>query len=159
MKLNSYFKAICMGIVAGMRSMSAPAFVSNHLARKGAEELNDSNFKLMASETTAKVLTVAAVGELIADKLPNIPARIEPQPLIARAISGAVCGAAICKSEGERADVGAILGGLAAIGSSYAFYYLRRSLSETEILPDPVIALGEDALVVAVSVAALSDEE
>ena len=154
---NTYIKAISMGFIAGMRSMSAPAFVSNYLAHQNSEELANSSFSLMGSARVAKVLKIAAVGEMIADKLPFIPARISPGPLIARIFSGALCGASICTAEGKRADVGAFFGGLSAVGAAYAFYHLRREIGETKILPDAALGLGEDALVVSSGLCILSD--
>ena len=150
MKRNAYAKAILMGIVAGMRSMTAPALVSEHLTRHKSEELADSAFRLMGDNRVAGVLKIAAAGELIADKLPFVPARIEPGPLAGRVASGALCGATLCAAEGERAGVGAIYGGLSALASSYAFYYLRRKLGETKIVPDATLAVCEDATAVSV---------
>jgi uncharacterized membrane protein len=144
---NSYVKAICMGVIAGMRSMSAPAFTSSYLAQKHSKQLADSPFSLMGSPQVAKVLKVATLGEMVADQLPGIGARTAPGPLVARALSGALCGAAICTAEGERAEVGALAGALSAIGSAYAFYHLRRELGESQKIPDAALGLTEDAIV------------
>jgi uncharacterized membrane protein len=95
---------------------------------------------------------------MIADKLPVIPDRISPGSLVARILSGALCGASICAAERERSDVGAIAGGLSAVGSAYAFYYLRRKLGEAEGLPDAALGLAEDAIVMSSGLRILSDE-
>lgn len=155
---NAYIKATCMGIVAGMRSMSAPALVSNHLAHRDSKEVDDSPFSFMASPRVAQALKVAAVGEMVADKLPFIPDRISPAPLAARILSGALSGASLCTAEGARADLGAICGGLSAIASAYAFYYLRRKIAATQTLPDAALGLSEDALVVCTGLSILSDQ-
>jgi len=152
-----YVKAVCMGVVAGMRSMSAPAFVSNYLARKESKELAASPFGLMGSRRVAQALTIAAVGEMVADKLPVIPDRIAPGPLAARILSGALCGASLCAAEGKRARLGALCGGLSALASAYAFYHLRRKIGETETLPDTALGLSEDALVIGTGLSVLSD--
>lgn len=158
MARNSFIKAICIGIIAGMRSMSAPAIVSNSLAAQHSQTLDDSSLKFMGSEKVAKVFTVAAMGEMVADKLPIIPARIEPGPLTGRIISGALCGATICTAEGESAKVGAIVGGLSALASAYAFYHLRRKIAETKVVTDIVIGLSEDALVIGGSSMILNED-
>ena len=155
---HTYIKAISMGVIAGMRSMSAPAFVSNYLAPQNSKELANSSFSFMGSARVANVLKIAAVGEMVADKIPSIPARISPGPLAARIISGAVCGASICAAEGERIDIGAIAGGLSAIGSAYAFYHLRRVIGEMQILPDGIVGLGEDGLVIYGGLTTMSDD-
>ncbi|HEX8138171.1 MAG TPA: DUF4126 family protein [Pyrinomonadaceae bacterium] len=154
---KTYVKAICMGVVAGMRSISAPAFVSHYLARKESKELADSPFGLMGSQRVAQALKIAAAGEMVADKLPVIPDRIAPGPLAARILSGALCGASLCTAEGKRARVGAMCGALSAVASAYAFYHLRRKIGETEALPDAALGLSEDALVICTGLSVLSD--
>jgi uncharacterized membrane protein len=156
---NPYVKAICMGVIAGMRSMSAPALVSNHLAHHDSEELANSSFSFMGSPRVAQALKIAALGEMVADKLPIIPDRISPGPLAARILSGALCGASLCTAEGARAPIGAIGGGLSAIASAYAFYHLRQKLGATRILPDAALGLSEDALVVCTGLTVLSDAQ
>lgn len=145
---NVYLQAIGIGVIAGMRSMSAPAFVSNYLAKEQSIEIENSAFRLLASRNVANALKVLAVSEMIADKLPIIPDRISPTPLLGRAISGAICGASMCISKGERSDIGGISGGLAAIVSAYGFYYLRRKLSEDAGIPNVLLGLIEDAVVI-----------
>jgi uncharacterized membrane protein len=159
MTANTYVKVICMGVIAGMRSMSAPAFTSDHLVRQNSETLADSPFRLMGSPRMAKALKVAAAGEMIADQLPGIPARISPAPLVFRFLSGALCGASLCTVEGRRVEAGAIAGGLAAIGSAYAFYHLRRRIGEGGTIPDALLGLAEDAIVIGSGVRVLSSDE
>lgn len=146
--LNVYLKAAAIGIVAGMRSASAPALVSDHLARKGGNALDGSPLAWMASPTTATVTKVLAAGELVGDKLPFTPSRLAPGPLGGRMASGALCGAVLCASERERAEVGAVVGALAAALGAWAFYHLRQSADRATGLPDPVVAVVEDALAV-----------
>lgn len=148
--MSGFQKAVWLGIAAGMRSMLAPAIASNYFVQNDAK-VEESPLKYLASESVAKILAVAAAGELIADKLPCIPSRISPGPLTGRAISGAICGAAICAASGERRDVGALTGGLAAVVSAFAFYNLRRKLSASTRLPDPVLALSEDLIAIKIA--------
>ncbi len=145
--LNVYWKAAALGVVAGMRSMTAPALVSDRLA-KNHGAVADSRFAWMASPTTATVFKVLAAGELVGDKLPMTPSRLAPGPLTGRIASGALCGAALCASDRERAEVGAVVGALAAVAGAWAFYHLRRSADAATGLPDPVVAVVEDALAV-----------
>jgi uncharacterized membrane protein len=145
---NTYLQSFCIGIIAGMRSMSAPALVSNYLAEKQSVEIENSAFRFLASQKTANVLTVLAIGEIIADKLPIVPDRISPVPLIGRGISGATCGAALCIAEDERTEIGALAGLTGAIISTYGFYYLRQKLSNDAGIPNLLLGLTEDALVV-----------
>jgi uncharacterized membrane protein len=156
---STYFKAICMGVIAGMRSMSAPALTSDYLTRQNSNSLAHSSFGLMGAPRVAQALKVAAVGELVFDKLPGVPARISPGPLVARFLSGALCGASLCTLEGKRIELGAIAGGLTAIGSAYAFYHLRRTIGQAACIPDAVLGLTEDAIAIGTGLSVLGSDE
>ncbi len=145
---NVYLQSIFIGMFAGMRSMSAPALVSNYLSDKQSPEIEDSVFRLLASQKAAYVLTMLAVGEMVADKLPIIPDRISPVPLVGRAVSGAICGASLSIVKDKDSNIGALAGGVAAIVSAYGFYHLRRKLGEDTGIPDVLIGLAEDVIVV-----------
>lgn len=144
--VNAYVKAIAIGVVAGMRSFSAPALVSDHLVKRHSHAIANSNLSFMGSPKIAITLKIMAGGELIADKTTFIPNRIDPGPLAFRAVSGAVCGAALGTAEIKRADLGALVGGLAAVLSAHAFFLLRRKLTEETSLPKTAIALAEDSV-------------
>ena len=148
---NAYKKAFFVGIIAGMRSMSAPALMSDHFSKEHSREFEDSTLSFLASPTSAAVFKTLAVGEMAADKTPFVPDRIAAPSLAFRAVSGLVCGAAICSAERERADIGAAVGGASAVASTFAFYYLRREIGSRLGLPDPILGVSEDALVVALS--------
>jgi uncharacterized membrane protein len=143
-----FLKAIGMGVIAGMRSMSAPAIVSNYLAHNPSKSIAKTPFRAMGSSRTAGVLKALALGEMVADKLPMIPARIAPGPLVARGVSGALCGASVFAAEGERPAKGGLAGAVAAIASAYAFYHLRRRIGQESKVPDVALGFTEDAIVV-----------
>ena len=149
---NIYLKAALLGIVAGMRSMMAPAIVSRHFAGSSKDSLAQSPLQWMGSETAANVLTLAAAGELVGDKLPNTPNRTSPGALGGRTVIGGLCGAAVFLAEGESANsapsvaLGAAIGAGAAFASTFATFYLRRWVGQQTRLPDPAIAVVEDAL-------------
>ena len=147
---NTYLKAAGLGLIAGMRSMSAPALVSDRLAREQPPGLRESPLAFLAAPLTANIFKFLAVGELTGDKLPFVPARIAPGPLTSRVGSGALCGAAVCLADGESAGAGAAVGAAAAAASTFAFYHLRRKLGQVTKLPDPAVAVAEDALMVSI---------
>jgi uncharacterized membrane protein len=146
-------KAAAIGVIAGMRSMSAPAFVSSYLAEN--RNLAGSRLAVLASPSAARLLKVLAAGEMIADKLPIVPARVSAGPLIARVASGAISGAAVCAANKKRAEVGAVLGGLAAVVGAFGFYHLRRRAGLETGMPDAVLGLAEDAIVIGSGMAVL----
>ena len=101
---------------------------------------------LLGSTHLAMILKIAAIGEIIVDKLPFIPARISFGPLVFRVLSGALCGASIFKAERKHTLIGAIVGGLLALGSAYTFYHLRRETKKKMKLPDAVTGIAEDMI-------------
>jgi uncharacterized membrane protein len=155
---NRPLQAIVIGVIAGMRSMSAPALVSHRLAGSQSPVLAASNFRILAAPPIATLLKVFAVGELIVDKLPFTPDRIAAGPLFGRIASGALSGAAFYTAQGRGARTGAILGGLGALGGAYAFYWLRRWLGKQWRLPDPLLGLAEDGLVIAAASAIIQPD-
>jgi len=108
----------------------------------------------MHSDAFNTTLNIAAVGELVADKLPFVPARTAPVGLAARAVSGGLSGAAVARAnKNKNVTLYAILGSAIAAGATYAFYHLRKAAGNKTGIADPVIALIEDAVVVGVGLA------
>ena len=157
---NPTTQAFALGVVSGMRAALGPALVSHKLS--GHQQLDLGRLNFMRSPTTATVLKVAAAGELVGDKLPRAPARIQPGPLSGRVLSGALCGAvlggaALGRWARQGAVTGAVVGALGAVAGAYACYGLRRALTHEQGLPDLAVALAEDALALAGGVAVLRE--
>ena len=137
--------ALLIGCICGLRSMTAPAIVAWG-AHLDWLHLQGSHVAFFANKISLVVFSLFAVGELIADKLPFIPPRIQAGPLGVRILFGAMCGAALCISGAASPLLGVILGGLGGVAGAFAGYYYRRSLSGR--VPDLVLALLEDAVAV-----------
>lgn len=136
--------AFAIGIIDGLRSMTAPAAIA------WAAHLKWVNFRqtwaaFIASPVTLYILTALALLELIADKLPKTPSRKTPGPFIARIVLGALSGAALCTAGGQSAVVGGMLGGLGAVAGTVGGYQARTGLVKAWKVPDFVVALLEDA--------------
>jgi uncharacterized membrane protein len=153
----SVSRALGLGAISGLRSLSGPAFVSR-AASRGDLDLDGTVFAFLGSPRIFKALVLMELGELIGDKLPAIPSRTSPPPLLGRAASGALVGAAVFVSEGHRATIGAALGSIAAMTAGFAGERLRALAVEKTGLPDPVIALAEDAAVLLVGLRSLRDD-
>jgi len=93
----------------------------------------------------------AAVGELIADKLPNIPKRTARAPLSARIITGGLCGACLCAGAGKSLLAGALLGGAGGVGGAFLGYEIRKRLVNNLYIKDCVVAVCEDLLAIALA--------
>jgi uncharacterized membrane protein len=103
---------------------------------------------VLGSSKVSTLLTLFEVGELIGDKLPVTPSRTSSLPLLGRAASGALVGAALCASEGRRTVTGGVLGAVGAVASAYAGELLRMQIGQRTGLPDFVVALLEDGVVI-----------
>src|SRR5213076_318104 len=79
--------AIGIGIVAGLRSLLAPAVIA-WAAHFDWLNLNGSPLAFMGSRTAVAIFSVLAIGELIADNLPRTPKRTALGPLLARILTG-----------------------------------------------------------------------
>src|SRR5918997_4472816 len=99
--------AFLIGVVAGLRAMTAPAVVS-WAAFFGLLDLEGTWLAFLGYQFTPWILTVLAIGELITDQLPTTPSRKLLLPFVTRIIVGGLCGAAIA------AKSGSLLGGLVA---------------------------------------------
>jgi len=146
-----FWQAVSLGAIAGSRAMSAPALTSHILSQHQSKNLGDSALGFMQSNKTATAFKLLAVAEFVGDKLPTAPNRIALPGLTGRLLTGALAGASIYKAGGGKAYLGAILGGSAAILSTFGCFYLRRvTVKGTKIL-DPFIGGLEDALVIGAS--------
>ena len=103
---------------------------------------------------TRRVLLAAAAVELVADKLPSTPSRLEPSGLIARLGMGALAAGPCAHTRQAHwlpiAALGAATAGVAAkVGHDVRAELALRA-------PDPAIAVGEDAVAFALAVAGAS---
>src|SRR4029453_15515155 len=139
--------AFAIGIIAGLRSMTAPAVVSWAAYWKWLD-LQHSYLSFLGAAIAAYILAAAAIAELVADKLPKTPSRKAPVGLIARLAAGALSGAALCAAKDQSLVLGGILGGLGGIIGAFVGYEVRTRLVRALKVPDLVIALLEDAVAI-----------
>lgn len=92
--MRTYLLALLIGLVVGLRSMTGPAAVS-WAARLGRLHLENTWLAFLGFAATPYILSVLAIGELIADKLPKTPSRKATVGFMTRLVSGALCGAAL----------------------------------------------------------------
>jgi uncharacterized membrane protein len=90
------------------------------------------------------VLTVAAVAELVGDKLPRTPSRTSTGPLVGRILLGGLSGAALSFEAGAFWFTGALAGGAGAVIGAYAGFEARRRLVRALAGNDLPIAVLED---------------
>ncbi len=141
------FSAFGIGVVAGLRALTAPAVVS-WAAYVGWLNLQGSPLAFMGSIVTVAISSLVALGELGADLSPRIPRRTAPGPLAGRLIMGGLCGACLCASAGQPLSVGALLGALGGLIGAFSGYELRKRLVAAWKIRDAFIALPESLIAI-----------
>ena len=138
---------VLLGCVAGLRSLTAPAAVcwGAHL---GWLHFSGTKFAFIGHRSTVVLFTLLALLELVSDKLPNTPARTAPLGLVARMVTGALCGGALGLSGGGNSILAAVSGVVGAVAGTFGGYNIRRSLVTRAHLPDLAVALLEDVIAV-----------
>ena len=144
--MSLYVLAFLIGVVAGLRSLTAPAVVSWG-ARLGWLHLETTSLAFLGAAVTPYILSLLAIGELIADKLPNTPSRKAPVGFTARVVTGALCGAAL--GAPSQALVGGLLAGvIGAVAGTLGGYEARSRLVRAIGGKDFPIALIEDVVAI-----------
>jgi len=143
--------AFAIGIVAGLRSMTAPA-VTAWAAHLGRLNLQNSALAFMGSMWAAGIFTLAALGELVADKLPMTPARTKPGPLAGRIVMGGLCGGCVAVAADGAVWLGTFAGGIGAFVGAFAGYRVRKGLVQSLRLRDSLIAVAEDLIAIGLGV-------
>jgi len=144
--LTEHSSSLWIGVVAGLRSMTAPAVTARMLSSNEVDATGPAWLRVFGRPKTARNLAFAAAGELLIDKLPTAPNRTAPPSLLWRIVSGAVCGAAVSYACAKEPRTGAIAGVAGAVIGSYAGEHIRRLIGQVFAVPDVLVALGEDAV-------------
>ena len=145
-----FLLAIGIGIVAGLRSLLAPAVVA-WAAHLGSLNLHGSPLAFMGSTIAVAIFSIFAIGELVADKLPKTPKRTAFAPLLARILLGGLSGATLFAAAGKLLIAGALLGGTGGVIGAFLGYEIRRRLVNSLHVKDLFVALCEDLVAIALA--------
>ncbi|MFM0328298.1 MULTISPECIES: DUF4126 family protein [Paraburkholderia] len=143
--MSMYVLALLIGVVAGLRTMTAPTAVS-WAAYLGWLPLRETPLAFFGFAATPYIFTVLAIAEFIVDQLPNTASRTVPIQFGARLVSGGLSGAAIGAAHGGW--VGGVIAGLVGavigtLGGARARGAMSRAFGR-----DRPAALVEDAVAV-----------
>lgn len=142
--------AFGIGVVAGLRALTAPAVVA-WAAHFGWLNLSGSRLAFMGSIVTAIIFSFLAIGELIGDKLPQTPKRTAILPLLARTVTGALCGACLFTAAGQSLGPGIVAGGIGGLIGAFVGYRIRTRLVSSLRVRDFIIAICEDVVAIALA--------
>jgi uncharacterized membrane protein len=140
-----YAFALLIGIIAGLRTLTAPTAIS-WAAWSGRLALEGSWLAFLGYSWTPWIFMLLALGEFVGDQLPSTPSRTVPMQFGARLVSGAICGAAI--GAPHHAMLGGLLAGMAgAVIGTLGGHTFRLRLAAW-FKKDPPAAFIEDAIAI-----------
>lgn len=96
-------RSVALGAAAGARTLTPLAMLARHRNR-----------------WLRAVTAAGALGELVGDKLPSTPSRLQQPGLAGRVAAGALAGGLLARRHGRSFVVPAVVAGAAALAASYA---------------------------------------
>jgi uncharacterized membrane protein len=151
--MSVYILALLIGVIAGLRALTAPAAVS-WAASLGLLHVQGTVLAFMGATVTPYILTVLAIVELVTDQLPKTPSRKVPVQFGARLVTGALSGATI-GAGGDALIAGLVLGVVGAVIGTFGGAAARGALAGAfgrdlpAALIEDVVAVGGAALLMA----------
>ena len=152
-----YAFALLIGLIAGLRAMTAPAAVAWG-AHLGLIDLQGTPLAWLGGTIATWIFTALAVLELVSDQLPKTPSRKVPVQFGTRILGGAFCGAAVGmtapNSSGGGWVGGAVAGAIGAVVGTLGGADARGRLAKAfgkdlpAALIEDLVAVGGAALVV-----------
>jgi uncharacterized membrane protein len=139
--------ALLIGVIAGLRAMTAPAVVSWG-AFLGWIDVDGKWSEWVAHPITVTVLTIFLLIELVTDQLPKTPSRKTAPQFLTRLVMGAFAGAVIGSAffhtftATGAGMVGAVLGTMAGAEARQRFAAARSGQDRPGAILEDVVAVG-----------------
>jgi uncharacterized membrane protein len=143
--MSVYLLALLIGIIAGLRTMTAPAAVA-WAAYFNRLDLSGNWLAFLGNVWACWILTALALVELVIDQLPSTPSRKTPIPFVARILTGALSGAAVGTAGGSWV-VGLVAGAVGAVVGTLGGHAFRARLAAA-FRSDRPAAFIEDAVAI-----------
>ena len=150
--MTLYLLALAIGIVAGLRAMTAPAAIA-WAAYLGILPLAGTPLGFLGHIAAPILFTIAAIAELISDQLPKTPSRKVLPQFGARILMGGLSGAAIGLVWGSWIG-GLVAGVVGAVIGTYGGAWARARLAGAfkrdlpAALIEDIVAVGGALLIV-----------
>jgi uncharacterized membrane protein len=145
MTITVLLLALLIGIIAGLRAMTAPAAVS-WAARLGWLNLAPTSLAFLGYAFTPWIFTALALAELVTDQLPTTPSRTVPVQFGTRILTGGLSGGAIGAAYGQL-PAGVVAGVIGAVIGTLGGRTFRARLAAS-FGNDRPAALIEDAVAI-----------
>lgn len=147
------FAALLIGVVAGLRAMTAPAVVS-WAAQLGVLPLQGTSLAFLGWRFTPWIFTLAALGELVTDQLPSAPSRKVPVQFGTRIVVGGFCAGALGRVD-DNLWAGVVAGALGAVLGTLGGAALRARLAAA-LGSDRPAAILEDLVAIGGGIAIMA---
>src|SRR3954447_20526340 len=138
--------SVLLGAASGLRAQLAVATV---VARP-----DPSLPPIFRRPWTRRLLVAAAAAELVGDKLPTAPSRLEPPGLVGRLAMGALAAGLFAQARQAAWPAAAAIGASSAAIAAKIGHDLRVEIAQHA--PDPAVAIVEDELALALAIAGAS---
>src|SRR5579864_1972634 len=126
---SDLLRTAALGFAGGLRTTIPFLVESAYLEREGPDIADGGPvLDFLATPLAVRVLSLAALTEIVLDKTPFVPDRLLPLPLGARVIVSGVAGALMSLAEGRTSDSGALVGSIGGALGSVAGYAMRTRL-------------------------------
>ena len=145
MTITVLLLALLIGVIAGLRAMTAPAAVSWG-ARLGLLNLAPTSLAFLGYALTPWIFTALALAELVTDQLPTTPSRTVPVQFGTRILTGGLSGGAIGAAYGQL-PAGVVAGVIGAVIGTLGGRTFRARLAAS-FGSDRPAALIEDAVAI-----------
>jgi uncharacterized membrane protein len=139
-----YLRALVIGSVAGSRSTLPFTLLTWEKDPRKPDTLLPS--RLLKTDKAKAITTIATIGEMIADKLPFMPDRLDTPSFVLRLVTGGLAGTIIAYRFHKSPILGALLGGSAAAFGSVAGQNSRQLLTKRTGIPNGVWGAVEDVI-------------
>ncbi len=150
-----FLLAFGIGIVTGLRALTAPAVVA-WAAYLGWIKLSGSPLAFMGTVWAVGIFTILALVEYVTDQLPSTPARTVPMQLGARIVMALLCGACLGIAGGMSLWLAAIVAAIGAVAGTFGGYHARIGLGKALHAPDVAIAVPEDLIAIGLGLCIVS---
>ena len=140
-----------VGFLTGLRTMT-PIAVLCWMAMLGRIVMAPGWVEFAAHKISVGIFSVAALAEIVVDKLPSTPSRLREPGLIARMVFGGVCAAILASTRGYSIVAGAPIGILGAVAGAFCGWFIRTRTVAALKCSDFPIAVIEDVVAVSGSI-------
>jgi uncharacterized membrane protein len=147
--------ALCLGALTGLRTFTPIAVLAWTLHLRYMH-IPGSSLHFLHTIAAVIILTVLALGELIADKMPQTPSRLKAPGMTGRVIFGFICGMISGQAWGVNWGIAAVVGVVGAVLGALLGYEVRKGWVRTFHWHDLPVALIEDLVCIGGSILVIS---